>query len=51
VGTGGELDWFMTFCEFDVEPGDERMDEVVSSDVESKGYGKREVGRLYRIEV
>lgn len=47
----GEADGFMACCEVDVEPGDEGMYEVVSSNIESEGRGESKVGGFAGVEV
>jgi hypothetical protein len=47
----GEADGFMACCEVDVEPGDQGMYEVISSDVKGEGRGESEITGLAGVEV
>ena len=43
VRAGRESDWLVTCGEIDIEPGDQSVDEVVASAVESKGCCEVEI--------
>jgi hypothetical protein len=51
VRARGELDGLVAGRELDVEPGDERVDEVVAAGGEAVGRGEGEVGRGDGVEV
>lgn len=51
VRAGGEADGFVAGGEIDVEPSDERVDEVVAAAVEREGGGEGEVSGGAGIEV
>ncbi len=49
--TCGEANGFMTCCEIDIEPGDQGMYKVISSDVKSEGRREGEVTGFAGVEV
>ena len=52
VGASGELNRLVTSCEFNIEPGDERMDKILgSSDFECEGCFECKIGRTDVVEI
>jgi hypothetical protein len=47
----GEADWLMACCEVDIEPSDQGMYEIISTDVKGEGRGKSEVGGFACVEI
>lgn len=46
-----ESDWLVTSGKLDIEPSDQRMDEVVSPTFQDKWSAEAQIGRLDRIEI
>ena len=47
----GEADGFMACCEVDVEPGDQGMYEIISTDIKGERRGESKVGGFACVEI